>query len=170
MSNKKNKQILVSISTLAIASAPNIHAYAATANFQCVQHIYLGKLVADGTCGGTYTIKPTGSTVNKGGCLIVITKAIPGTCDLTVQKLTKSQSVTVAFTAASFLATGPSTVTIKNLVLNATGKSASVLTFTKKDFQKTPTLIFGVGGSLVYSAGQTIGKYVGKVSITANIN
>lgn len=173
---KASGKVYVKISALALMSAPLASAYGQVANINCPGNIYFGSLQqTGGGCNGSYSLKVSGGTGTKGACLVIISKAIPGSCSVTLTgaNLTKKQSVTVKFTAASFSLTGPGNpLSVTRLRMGATtsGGSKQTLSFTSKNLSTANTIVLNIGGRMNFTPNQTSGKYVGSIKLSTTTN
>jgi len=166
---KRNKKIvLISVSALAVMAAPRPAWAQPAVQITCKQDIYIGHIASTG-CAGSYVIAPDGGHSEK-GCLLVFTPAVAGVCtvDTKFGPVTKSASVT--FTKVSFtINNGGGVMTITNLKMQEQGKTPSATKLTFNPTELAATVKIDIGGTLNFGAGQTLGKYSGKVSLSVTL-
>lgn len=166
MKKKNKKNILIGVSALAVMAAPRpAWAQPQKVSITCKQDIYIG-LLANTGCAGSYVIAPNGAH-SANGCLLVFTPAVAGVCTVTTQNGPVTKSAVVTFTKVSYaLKNGGGTVTMTNLQMREQGgtKSSTKLTFSPAALAATVTI--DIGGTLNSGAGQSLGIYSGKVSLS----
>ena len=161
------KNVLVSVSALAMLAAPLCSANGQVLKIVCKSAIDFGNHIASGCTKGTYVIRPSGGHSDK-GCLIIQKTASPGFCKIRVNGAPATKSATIEFTTSSVkLTNGGTTVTLKDLRMRSRTSGTQSLT---KIIATTSNLNSGgvkidIGGSLYYNGKQTSGSYSGSAKV-----